>query len=96
MTPSTLTPAERIKRSAQRADYKRRQMASIGMMKCDCANVAVKRSGGGPVCQRCADIEASLANTFGNPSSGKRSTRCQDEFVCFAGSAKKPARSSSY
>jgi len=96
MSTSTLTPAERIKKSAQRADYKRRQMAIMGKMKCDCANVAVKRSSGGPVCKRCADIEASLSNTFGNPASGKKSTRCQDEFVCFSGSAKKPARSSSY
>lgn len=38
MSTPTLTPAERIKRSAQRADCKRRQMASIGMMKCDCTN----------------------------------------------------------
>lgn len=96
MSTPTLTPAERIKRSAQRADCKRRQMASIGMMKCDCTNVAFKRSSGGPVCKRCADIEASLANTFGNPTSGKKTSRYQGEFVSFAGSAKKTARSSSY
>ena len=89
MTISTLTLAERRKRSAQRAESKAHHMASIGMMKCDCANVAVKMSSTGPVCKRCADIEHRKSNCFAKELSGSDQGVRQSEYVCFGGSGKK-------
>jgi hypothetical protein len=93
MTISTLNLAERRKQSLQRAESKARHMASIGMMKCDCANVAVKMTSTGPACQRCLDLESTASNWIRKESSGN--LRCRpDEFTHFGGGTKKAAHTS--
>jgi hypothetical protein len=93
MTILKLTVAERRNRSAQRAESKARHMASIGMMKCDCTNVAVKMTSTGPACQRCLDLESHASNWIRKEASGV--LRCgPDEFTCFGERTKKAAHTS--
>lgn len=91
-----LTPQQRIKESARRSELKCRHMARIGMMKCDCGNVAFKMSSTGPVCKRCSDIEHQNANGFAKDHAGHDRGGYSDEFVSFSGRTKKAAHRSEY
>lgn len=90
-----LTLEQRIKESGRRSEIKREQMARIGKMKCDCANVACQMTSTGPVCKRCLDPESHASNWIRKESSGI--LRCgPDEFTCFGGHSMKPAHRSNY
>lgn len=91
-----MTPETKAKRASQRADCKRRQMASIGKLSCQCSRKAFKMSSAGPVCVRCDAIEQELSHTFGKAFSGPRRTVGQDEYICFGGGTKKTAYRTDY
>lgn len=65
------TPAEqRRAQSATRAAFKRRQKASIGLLRCLCGNTAFHLSSCGPVCERCDGIESKLTRSYAREVAG--------------------------
>ena len=91
-----LTKKQRIKESARRSELKCRHIARIGMMKCDCGNVAFKMSSTGPVCKRCSDLEHRNANGFAKDHAGVGKVGYLDGFVAHTTPAKKRAYKSIY